>query len=135
MIPALIRRFHEAKINEQDAVTIWGTGDPIREFIYVDDLADACIFLMRNYNCSEILNIGNGEEISIKELAYLIKDVVGYNGEIIFDKSKPDGVPRKVLDSSIIKNMGWKANITLQDGIKQTYDWYKNLAEKNITCE
>jgi GDP-L-fucose synthase len=129
VIPALIRRFHEAKIKKQPIVAIWGSGNPRREFIYVDDLADACLFLMEHYNESEIINIGSGEEVSINELAYIIKEVIGYNGEISFDASKPDGTPRKMLDISKLKKLGWQAETSLVEGIGKTYEWYLNNFE------
>lgn len=125
VIPALIRKFHEAKIKGKDQVVVWGSGKPFREFLHVDDLADACLFLMSNYNSSEIINIGTGKDLSIAELAYLIKDIVGYDGNIIFDTSKPDGTPRKLLDVSKLFNMGWKPRITLEEGIRSTYSWYQ----------
>lgn len=131
VIPALFRKFHEAKVKKHSAVTIWGTGSPIREFIYADDLAEACLFLMKNYNSSEIINVGSGEEISIKNLAYFIKDIIGYYGEITFDTSKPDGAPRKVLDGSKLKNLGWEAKTSLKEGISKTYHWYLKHAEKH----
>lgn len=125
VIPALIRKFHEAKIKGKDQVVVWGSGKPFREFLHVDDLADACLFLMHNYNSSEIINIGTGKDLSIAELAYLIKDIVGYDGNIIFDTSKPDGTPRKLLDVSKLFNMGWKPKISLEEGIRSTYSWYQ----------
>jgi len=125
VIPALIRKFHEAKINGKDQVVVWGSGRPFREFLHVDDLADACLFLMNNYNSSEIINIGTGKDLSIAELAYLIKDIVEYDGNIVFDTSKPDGTPRKLLDVSKLFNMGWKPRITLEEGIRSTYSWYQ----------
>lgn len=125
VIPALIRKFHESKIKGKDQVVVWGSGKPFREFLHVDDLADACLFLMHNYNSSEIINIGTGKDLSIAELAYLIKDIVGYDGNIIFDTSKPDGTPRKLLDVSKLFNMGWKPRITLEEGIRSTYSWYQ----------
>ena len=125
VIPALIRKFHESKIKGKDQVVVWGSGKPFREFLHVDDLADACLFLMHNYNSSEIINIGTGMDLSIAELAYLIKDIVGYDGNIVFDTSKPDGTPRKLLDVSKIFNMGWKPRITLEEGIRSTYSWYQ----------
>lgn len=124
VIPSLIMKFHKAKIEMCRFIEIWGSGKPVREFIYVDDLAEACIFLMKNYNSSDIINIGSSEEISIEKLAYLIKDVVGYKGEIVFDESKPDGALRKTLDSSKINRLGWKAKVCLRDGLKRTYKWY-----------
>ncbi len=121
VLPALISKFHMARIENRPFVEIWGTGSPKREFLYVDDLADACIFLMQNYNDNEIVNIGTGEDLSIKALAHLIKDIVGYEGELRFDTSKPDGTLRKLLDVTKISNMGWKAEIGLADGIKKTW--------------
>jgi GDP-L-fucose synthase len=121
VIPGLIRRFHEAKIGGQGEVRVWGTGSPLREFLHVDDLARACVFLLENYNQSQFLNVGSGEEISIKELAQLIAEVVGYQGRISFDPGKPDGTPRKVMDSSKIRALGWSPVILLKDGLKQAY--------------
>ncbi len=126
VVPALIRKFHEAKINNKNKVVLWGTGCPRREFLYVDDLAEACIFLMNNYNESEIINIGTGKDISIKELAGIIKNVVGFEGKIVWDTSKPDGTPRKLLDVSRLNKLGWKYKVSLKKGIELTYNWYKN---------
>ncbi len=125
VMPALIRKFHEAKVNNLPYVEVWGTGKPLREFLHVDDMADACVFLMENYNGEEHVNIGTGEEISIKELAYIIKDIVGFKGEILFNTDKPDGTPRKLLDVSRLNNLGWKYRIKLKDGIKEVYEWYQ----------
>ena len=128
VLPALIRKFSEAKMlmekGESASVNIWGTGTPKREFLYVDDLADACVFLMNTYNDNEIINIGSGQEVSIKELALLIKKVVGYKGEIFFDPTKPDGTPRKFLDISRLNELGWKSRTGLLEGVKKTYQWY-----------
>ena len=121
VLPALIRRFHEAKINKLEEVTIWGTGTPLREFLFSDDLADACVFLMNNYNEKQFVNIGIGEDLSIKDLAELIKDVIGYTGKISFDTSKPDGTPRKLMDVSKLHALGWKHKINLREGIKLAY--------------
>ncbi len=121
VIPGLIRRFHEAKIGGQSEVRVWGTGAPLREFLHVDDLARACVFLLENYNQSQFLNVGSGEEISIKDLAQLIAEVVGYQGRISFDPGKPDGTPRKVMDSSKIRALGWSPKVLLKDGLKQAY--------------
>lgn len=129
VLPALIRKFHEAKIEGRPYVEVWGTGNPRREFLYVDDLAEACLFLMDSYNESEIINIGMGEDISIKELAYIIKEVVGYGGEIRFDLNKPDGSPRKLLDTGRIRALGWRPKISLREGIEKTYRWYKSQVE------
>lgn len=124
VIPALIRKFHEAKTKGLPAVTIWGTGNPRREFIYSEDVADACIFLMKKYNGSELVNIGTGRDISIKELAYLLKEITEFHGKIVFDESKPDGMPQKLLDISRIRNLGWKPQTPLQKGLMLTYNWY-----------
>lgn len=124
VLPALIRKFHEAKEQQQPFVEVWGSGTPRREFLHVDDLAAACLFLMQNYEGSDIVNVGVGEDISIKELALLIKAVVGFNGELKFDSSKPDGAPRKLLNVSRLHSLGWKANISLRDGLTATYRWY-----------
>lgn len=125
VMPAIIRKIHEAKINNKDHVTIWGTGTPKREFLFVDDLAGACFFLMNHYDSSEIINIGTGKDISIKELSFLIKELLNYQGEIYFDSSKPDGTPQKLLDISKLKSLGWSFSTSLKKGIIKTYDWYK----------
>lgn len=125
VLPALIRRFHLAKITDQKEVVCWGDGSPMREFLHVDDLAKACIFLMNKYNEHEIINVGTGIDVSIKELAETIADVVGYQGKIRWDVSKPNGTMRKVLNVSKINNLGWKSEITLREGIESTYDWYR----------
>lgn len=124
VLPALIRKFHEAKINKDKEVVIWGTGKPRREFLYVDDLADACVHLMNNYSDEIHVNIGTGEDIEIGELAKVVKKVVGYEGEIVNDLSKPDGTPRKLLDVSLLSNNGWKYKTELTDGIRNVYRWY-----------
>lgn len=134
VLPAMTRKFHDAKMHRKGAVTLWGTGSPKREFLHVDDLADACVFLMNNYNESEIINIGAGEDITIKELAEMIKKVVSYEGEIIWDTSKPDGTPRKLLDVSKLKALGWKPKIGLDVGIKSTYEWYLSNTFTPKTC-
>lgn len=122
VLPALIRRFHEAKETNAPSVTIWGTGTPLREFLYVDDLAEACVFLMNNYSGNETVNLGTGKELTIGELAGLVKKVVGYEGEIVFDPSKPDGTPRKLLDVSKLERLGWHYKTELEDGIRMAYD-------------
>jgi GDP-L-fucose synthase len=122
VIPALIRKFCEAKINGEPAVEIWGTGKPLREFLHVDDLADACLFLMLNYSELQFINIGTGEELTIKDLALLIKDIVGYNGDLEFNAGKPDGTPRKVMDVSKLSRLGWEYSIQLRDGLKQVIE-------------
>ena len=124
VLPALIRKFHEAKVAKAPTVTLWGSGTPLREFLHVDDLASAAIFLMRNYNSGNLINVGSGEEISIRDLAGLIQEIVEYSGEIICDSSKPDGTPRKLMDSSRLRALGWKPELALRDGISQTYTWY-----------
>ena len=127
VLPELIRRFHEAKENNLPSVTCWGDGTPLREFLYVDDLANLCVFLMNNYSGNETVNAGTGKEISIKELTELVAKIVGYNGEILWDTSKPNGTPRKLLDISKTKKLGWKYKIELEDGIKYAYeDFLKN---------
>lgn len=124
VLPALIRKVHEAKMAGQLDVQVWGTGKPRREFLFVDDLAQACLFLMRNYSSSEIINVGVGEEISIAALARLVAEVIGYEGDFTFDASKPDGTLRKLLDVSRIRSLGWRASTGLRQGIASTYDWY-----------
>lgn len=121
VLPALLKKFHLAKINNSQSVVVWGTGKPKREFLHVDDLAEACLFLMNNYNENSIINIGSEIEISIIELAKLIKDIVGFDGEIEFDNSKPDGVMKKMMNSQKIRNLGWKPKISLREGINNTY--------------
>jgi GDP-L-fucose synthase len=122
VLPALIRKFHEGKLSNQPSVTIWGTGSPLREFLHVDELATALVFLMNNYDEELFVNIGTGEDLSIRDLAYLVKEVVGYEGEIVFDSSKPDGTPRKLMDVSRINTLGWKSKLSLRDGIAMTYE-------------
>lgn len=124
VLPALIRRIHEAKINDSGKVTIWGTGTPRREFLHVDDLASACLFVLENYDSPDPINIGCGEDVSIKELAEIIASAVGYSGTLEFDISKPDGTPRKLLDISKLEALGWSPSISLEEGIKETYAWY-----------
>lgn len=124
VLPALIRKFHEAKERGYQEVVVWGTGAPRREFLYVDDLADACVFLMSNYSSDEPVNVGVGEDLSIGELAELVGEVVGYGGEIVYDTSKPDGTPRKLLDVSKLNDLGWRANTPLREGVERTYRWF-----------
>ena len=127
VLPAMIRKFHEAKLEGKDKVEIWGTGTPKREFLYVDDLADACIHLMLNYNDSEIVNIGTGQDVTIAELAVGIKNIVGFEGDIYFNTEMPDGTPRKLLDVSKLKELGWSYKTSLKEGIEKTYaDYVKN---------
>jgi GDP-L-fucose synthase len=131
LIPGIIQRMHNAKINNIDTVEIWGSGKPLREFMYVDDMANACVFLMNNYNENEIINVGIGKDLTIRDIAHMIKDVVGYNGNLYFDESKPDGTFRKVLDTSKLNDLGWKSQIKFKDGLKMIYDWYlQNKASK-----
>ncbi len=126
VLPALLRRFHEAKINNDKEVTVWGNGSAMREFLHVDDMADVCVHLMQNYNKSEFVNIGTGVDITIKELAETIKNITGFKGELNWDTSKPNGTPRKLLDVNRLHNLGWKHKINLEEGIRGTYEWYKN---------
>jgi GDP-L-fucose synthase len=121
VLPAMIRRFHEAKLSGEKTVTIWGTGNPKREFLYADDLAEACLFLMENYNEKELINVGTGEDLSIAELADLVKSVVGFEGSLVFDTSKPDGTPRKLMDVNKLHNLGWRHHTTLTEGILSAY--------------
>ncbi len=129
VIPALLRKFHEAKIQNKSFVEIWGTGSPLREFMYVDDLADTCIFLMQQYNEKLFINIGSGDELRIKELALMIKKVTAYNGEIKFDNTKPDGTPRKLMDSTRLQKLGWSSKVALEDGLQKAYQFF--LQEQN----
>jgi GDP-L-fucose synthase len=124
VIPGLMRRIHEAKIQGAPEVAIWGTGSPRREFLYVEDLADACLFLMENYEGADIINVGVGQDLSIAELAELVVRVVGYKGRLTFDPSYPDGTPRKLLDVSHLTQMGWRARTSLEDGLTRTYAWF-----------
>jgi GDP-L-fucose synthase len=124
VLPALLRKFDAAKQAAEPTVTIWGSGTPRREFLFVEDLADACCFLMENYDSPEIINVGVGEDLTIAELAMLIKDVVGFSGKIEHDRSKPDGTPRKLLDVSKLQSLGWKPRTALADGVRKTYEWY-----------
>lgn len=121
VLPAMIRKFHEAKLNNSDKVEIWGDGSPMREFLFVDDLAEACLFLMNNYNDNGIVNIGTGEDITIKDLAYLVREVVGFEGDIYFNTEMPNGTPRKLLDVSKLSELGWKYKTNLKEGIEKTY--------------
>jgi GDP-L-fucose synthase len=125
VLPAMIRKFHEAKVKNEAAVTIWGSGEPKREFLHVDDLAEACVFLMKNYNEAGLVNVGTGTDLTILELAKLIAGIVGFTGEIQKDASKPDGTPRKLMDVSKLKSLGWQAKISLEDGIRSVYEEYR----------
>ena len=124
VLPALIRKFHEAKVNNSDVVEVWGTGTPLREFLYVDDMADACVFLMENYDGEQHVNIGTGEEVSIRELAETIKEVVGFEGELVFNTDMPDGTPRKLTTVDKLHGLGWKHKVSLNEGIKLAYNWF-----------
>ena len=133
VLPGLIRRFHQAKIEGAPSVTVWGTGTPLREFLHVDDLARACLFLLENYDAPEPINVGVGQDLSIREMAEMVAEVVGFDGAIEFDTSKPDGTPRKLLDVSKVHGLGWHARIELREGLDQTYAWYqRQLAEGAI---
>lgn len=125
VLPALIRKFHEAVAARANSVTVWGTGTPRREFLHVDDLADACLFLMSRYDDEAIVNVGTGEDLSIRELADLVARITAFNGTLEFDVSKPDGTPRKLLDVSFLRSLGWQAQIPLEEGVKRTYEWFK----------
>lgn len=127
VLPALLRKMHTAKVNNSSYVELWGTGSPLREFMYVDDLADACVFLLNNYSDELFVNVGYGEDISIRDLATLIKEIVGFQGEIRFDSTKPDGTPRKLMDSSRLHSLGWKPKTNLETGIRETYLEVQNL--------
>lgn len=129
VLPAMIRKFHEAKENGASEMTLWGTGSPMREFLHADDLAEACLFLMENYNESELVNIGTGEDVMIKNLAVLVKQIIGFQGEIVWDSSKPDGTPRKLMDVSKLHGLGWHHKIALEDGIKLAYQDFLQLTD------
>jgi GDP-L-fucose synthase len=129
VLAALLRKAHEAKTRKERKLIVWGSGSPRREFLHVDDLASACLFLLEKYDCPEIINVGCGEDMSIRQLAELVGDVVGFDGELAWDTTKPDGTPRKLLDITKLRNLGWQPAIPLRDGIAQTYDWFlKNVA-------
>lgn len=125
VLPAMIRKFHEAKLNHAPSVELWGTGTPLREFLYVDDMADACVFLLENYDGEQHVNIGTGKEITIKELAEMVKKTVGFEGEIIWNDSMPDGTPRKLTDVTKLHSLGWRHKVELEEGIRMAYDWFK----------
>jgi GDP-L-fucose synthase len=131
VLPALLRKFHEAKVNDEQAVTIWGTGKPLREFMFVDDMSEGLCYLLENVEAKDLydnnlsfLNIGTGKDLTIAELAKMISEIVGFKGVIVYDNSKPDGTPRKLLDVSRINSLGWKAKIELREGIERTYEWF-----------
>ena len=124
VLPALIRKIHEAKKSGAPEVLVWGTGTPRREFLHADDLADACVFLLKNYASPELINIGSGTDVTIRELAELVCEILGFEGTLSFDHTKPDGTPRKLMDSSRLFHLGWKPKIPLREGIAQAYDWF-----------
>ena len=124
VLPALIRKFHEAKVNNSEVVEVWGTGTPLREFLYVDDMADACVFLMENYDGEQHVNIGTGEEVSIRELAETVKEVVGFDGELVFNTDMPDGTPRKLTTVDKLHGLGWKHKVSLNEGVKLAFNWF-----------
>ena len=133
VLPAMIRKFHEAKANNEPSVELWGTGSPLREFLYVDDMADACVFLLENYSGEQHVNIGTGKELTIKELAGIVKKTVGYEGEIIWNKDMPDGTPRKLTDVRKLHELGWIHKVDLDEGVKLAYDWFReNIAEARM---
>ncbi len=132
---ALLRKFHEAKIRGEHAITLWGTGTPKREFLYVDDCAEACLHVLRNETKYEVMNVGTGVDVAIKDLAGIIKRVTGFEGEIIWDTTKPDGAPRKLLEKSKIESMGWRAKTPLEEGVANTYNWFKEYGENPLTSE
>jgi len=133
VLPAMIRKFHEAKANNEPSVELWGTGSPLREFLYVDDMADACVFLLENYSGEQHVNIGTGKELTIKELAGIVKKTVGYEGEIIWNKDMPDGTPRKLTDVKKLHELGWMHKVDLDEGVKLAYDWFReNIAEARM---
>ncbi|MDQ3397084.1 MAG: GDP-L-fucose synthase [Deinococcota bacterium] len=129
VLPALMRKMHEAKRAKSPTVEIWGSGKPMREFMYIEDMADACLFLMRSFSEPGPINVGTGKDLSIRDLALLIKDVVGYGGDLVFDSSKPDGTPRKLLDVSRLREAGWSAKVDLQEGVGRTYEWFLRHVE------
>lgn len=129
VMPAMIRKFHEAKLNGRSSVELWGTGTPLREFLYVDDMADACVFLLENYSGEQHVNIGTGKEISIRQLAETIQKTVGFEGEIIWNRDMPDGTPRKLTDVTKLHNLGWKHKVDLEEGVKLAYDWFRENIE------
>ena len=135
VLPALIRKFHEAKTKHAPTVEVWGTGNPRREFLYSDDLADAVIYLMNNYEGNQFINIGVGKDISIKELAEKVKRVVGFEGDIMFNSSKPDGTPRKLVDVTRLHELGWQASISLDEGLKRAYEWFLNNRDATVVAK
>jgi GDP-L-fucose synthase len=133
VLPALIRKAHEAKERGEDRLVVWGTGTPRREFLHVNDLADACLFLLERYDSSEIVNVGCGEDVTIRELAEMVCQVVGFEGTLVFDATKPDGTPRKLLDVSLLFGMGWRPKIDLRDGIRDAYQWFVDAGKRQVS--
>ncbi len=132
-MPAMIRKFHEAKVSGAPMVTLWGTGTPLREFLYVDDMADACVFLLENYSGEQHVNIGTGKEVTIKELAETVKKVVDYRGQIVWDQTMPDGTPRKLTDVTKLHGLGWQHKVELEEGVRLAYEWFKeNVNEARL---
>lgn len=133
VMPAMIRKFHEAKVNNAPTVELWGTGSPLREFLYVDDMADACVFLLENYSGEQHVNIGTGKEVSIKQLAETVKNTVGFEGEIVWNKDMPDGTPRKLTDVTKLHNLGWNHKVDLEEGVKLAYEWFaENIKDAKL---
>ena len=130
VMPAMIRKFHEAKVNQAPTVELWGTGSPLREFLYVDDMADACVFLLENYSGEQHVNIGTGKEVTIKQLAEAVKKTVGYEGEIVWNSAMPDGTPRKLTDVTKLHNLGWTHKVELEEGIRLAYDWFRENVDQ-----
>ena len=129
-MPAMIRKFHEAKVQNSESVELWGTGSPLREFLYVDDMADACVFLLENYDGEQHVNIGTGKELTIRELAELVKKTVGFEGEIVWNSSMPDGTPRKLTDVTKLHELGWTHKVELEEGVKLAYEWFKENVDQ-----
>ena len=130
VMPAMIRKFHEAKVSQAPTVELWGTGSPLREFLYVDDMADACVFLLENYSGEQHVNIGTGKEVTIRQLAEAVKKTVGYEGEIVWNSAMPDGTPRKLTDVTKLHNLGWTHKVELEEGIKLAYDWFRENVDQ-----
>jgi GDP-L-fucose synthase len=132
-MPAMIRKFHDAKVNNLPCVELWGTGTPLREFLYVDDMADACVFLLEHYSGEQHVNIGTGKEVTIKELADTVQRVVGYQGEVVWNEDMPDGTPRKLTDVTKLHNLGWNHKVELEEGVQLAYDWFReNVREARL---
>ena len=130
MLPAMIRKFHEAKVNGAASVELWGTGTPLREFLYVDDMADACVFLLENYSGEQHVNIGTGKEVTIRQLAETVRETVGFEGDIVWNKDMPDGTPRKLTDVTKLHGLGWSHRVELEEGVKLAYDWFQEHVQE-----